>query len=237
MLDRLKALKQRYEELGAALSAPDAMSDQNRWRDMVKEHAQLQEIVAAYDAYLETAEGIADCKAMLADGLDPEMKDLVHQELSDLTQKQEELEESWDAGTRYFYAVAFAEGFRSVGRPAIAVQWLRGESEDGGPTLMVGGTLAWTVLDTATGTEAPIELQRRRYERTTVFSQVPEGSATGYIQITSFADSTADELEAAVDTLAEAGVLTATDYWKGDAYSSGNVHALIKSMAAYVRGK
>lgn len=63
---------------------------------------------------------------------------------------QEELQESWDGGTRYFYAIAFAEGFRSVGRPAIAVQWLRGENEDGGPTLMVGGTLAWTVLDTGT---------------------------------------------------------------------------------------
>lgn len=45
------------------------------------------------------------------------------------------------------------------------------------------------------------------------------------------------ELEAAVDTLAAAGVLTATDYWKGDTYSSSNVHALIKSMAAYVRGE
>ena len=45
------------------------------------------------------------------------------------------------------------------------------------------------------------------------------------------------ELEAAVDTLAAAGVLTATDYWMGDTYSSSNVHALIKSMAAYVRGE
>ena len=45
------------------------------------------------------------------------------------------------------------------------------------------------------------------------------------------------ELEDAVDTLAAAGILTAVDYWKGDSYSSGNVHALIKSMAAYVRGK
>lgn len=63
---------------------------------------------------------------------------------------QEELQEAWAGGTRYFYAIAFAAGFRSVGRPAIAVQWLRGETEDGGPTLMVGGTLAWSVLDTAT---------------------------------------------------------------------------------------
>lgn len=32
-------------------------------------------------------------------------------------------------------------------------------------------------------------------------------------------------------------ILTAVDYWKGNAYSSSNVHALIKSMAAYVQGE
>ena len=46
-----------------------------------------------------------------------------------------------------------------------------------------------------------------------------------------------EELEAAVETLADAGILTAVDYWKGNAYSSSNVHALIKSMAAYVQGE
>ena len=45
------------------------------------------------------------------------------------------------------------------------------------------------------------------------------------------------ELEAAVETLAAAGILTAVDYWAGDAYSSSNVHVLIKSMAAYVRNQ
>lgn len=63
---------------------------------------------------------------------------------------QEELEQAWDSGDRYLYAIAFAEGFSCVGRPAIAVQWLRGENEDGGPVLLAGGTLAWTVLDTGT---------------------------------------------------------------------------------------
>lgn len=62
---------------------------------------------------------------------------------------QEDLERAWDGGDRYFYAIAFAEPYRSVGRPAIAVQWLRGD-EDGAPMLMVGGTIAWTVLETTT---------------------------------------------------------------------------------------
>ena len=48
-------------------------------------------------------------------------------------------------------------------------------------------------------------------------------------------DPEQEALEDAVDALAAAGILTAVDYWKGDSYSSSNVHALIKSMAAYVR--
>ena len=47
----------------------------------------------------------------------------------------------------------------------------------------------------------------------------------------------ASELEAAVETLGTAGILTAVDYWKGNVYSTSNVHALLKSMAAYVRRK
>ena len=49
MINKLNALKRRYEELTAALSAPDAMNDQAAWREMVKEHSQLEEIVNAFD--------------------------------------------------------------------------------------------------------------------------------------------------------------------------------------------
>lgn len=61
---------------------------------------------------------------------------------------QEDLSAAWDGGDRYFYAIAFAEPYRVVGRPAIAVQWLRGD--DDAPTLLVGGTIAWTVLEATT---------------------------------------------------------------------------------------
>lgn len=63
------------------------------------------------------------------------------------------------------------------------------------------------------------------------------GGWEAFLDLCDGCDPEQTELEAAVDTLAEAGVLTAVDYWKGDAYSSSNVHALIKSMAAYVRNQ
>lgn len=42
------------------------------------------------------------------------------------------------------------------------------------------------------------------------------------------------ELDKAVDLLADHGILTAVDYWKGGSYSNENVIALIKSMAKYL---
>lgn len=64
-----------------------------------------------------------------------------------------------------------------------------------------GTSVIITVLDQTQGTEAPMELQRRQYDRSTVFYEVPAGRTTGYIQITGFADTTASELTAAVEAM------------------------------------
>lgn len=63
------------------------------------------------------------------------------------------------------------------------------------------------------------------------------GGWEAFLDLCDGCDPEQTELEAAVDTLADAGVLTAVDYWKGNAYSTSNVHALLKSMAAYVRNQ
>ncbi len=84
MLDKLKSLKKRYEELSALLAQPETMNDQKRYRDLAREHAQLSEIVAAYDRYTDIAEQLADCREMLSEQHDPEMRELIHAELSAL---------------------------------------------------------------------------------------------------------------------------------------------------------
>ncbi|GAA1488658.1 hypothetical protein [Brachybacterium sacelli] len=62
---------------------------------------------------------------------------------------QDVLAEAWDGGARHLYAFALAEGFATVGRPALAMAWFRGQRDDT-PLLLLGGTLAWSVLDTRT---------------------------------------------------------------------------------------
>ena len=93
MLNKLQGIKARYEELTHTLSRPEAMADQAAWRDMVKEHAQLEEIVTVFDEYTKAVQAAEDCKEMLTEHLDGEMRELVHGELSELSQKAEALTE------------------------------------------------------------------------------------------------------------------------------------------------
>ncbi len=88
MLKKLETIKNRYDELEQKLGLPDVMSDQAAWRTMVKEHAQLQDIVAAYGKYKDILTSIQDCKELLNDKLDADMREMVHGELSELTEQE-----------------------------------------------------------------------------------------------------------------------------------------------------
>lgn len=97
MLNKLKGLKTRYEEVSSLIMQPEIMNDQNRYRDLVKEHSQLEEIVLVYDEYIATVDGVESCKAMLREQLDAEMKELVHAEMDELNLRGAELTEQLKA--------------------------------------------------------------------------------------------------------------------------------------------
>ena len=61
------------------------------------------------------------------------------------------------------------------------------------------------------------------------------GAWEAFLDLCDGCDPEQAELEANVDTLAQAGILDSPDYWLGDTYSTSNVHALIGKMADYVR--
>ena len=93
MKEKLKKLKARYEELGMLLSDPAVASDRDRYRELSRERAQLEEIVAAIDEYEKNLSEQADCRELLADKPDPEMKELVQEELNALEEAEPVLEE------------------------------------------------------------------------------------------------------------------------------------------------
>lgn len=87
MIEKLKKLKERYDALTEALAKPEATEDIESFRTLVREHAELEEIVAAFDRYTETQAALADCRAMLDEHPDPDMKSLIEEELAGLNAK------------------------------------------------------------------------------------------------------------------------------------------------------
>lgn len=93
MLEKLKGIKERYEQLTALLSDPAVIGDQNRYRELSKEQAGLTEIVNAYDEYMAADAEIESCKAMLEEADDVAMREMIHEELNELSAKEQELSE------------------------------------------------------------------------------------------------------------------------------------------------
>ena len=81
MLDKLDWVHPRFEELGALLSDPDIVSDQEKWRALMKEHSQLEPLDAAVNRYAQLLEQREEAKAMLGD---PELDAMAKEELARL---------------------------------------------------------------------------------------------------------------------------------------------------------
>jgi peptide chain release factor 1 len=91
MLDRLERLEKRYEEIGRQMSRTEVASDLKQLQVLAQERAGLEEVVDKYREYKTATKSLAETRAMLDDGLDEEMTELVKQEVSSLESKQERL--------------------------------------------------------------------------------------------------------------------------------------------------
>lgn len=93
MLDKLKKMKERYEELGERLSEPAVIGDQTLFRELAREHSQLGEIVAVYDEYSAALASREEARELITGTDDAELKELAHEELREAEEKASLLEE------------------------------------------------------------------------------------------------------------------------------------------------
>ncbi|WP_043930072.1 peptide chain release factor 1 [Bacillus sp. EB01] len=92
MFDRLQSVEDRYEKLNELLSDPDVISDSKKLREYSKEQSDIQETVQVYREYKSAREQLQDAKVMLEDKLDADMREMVKEEVSELSSQVEELE-------------------------------------------------------------------------------------------------------------------------------------------------
>ena len=91
LLDKLAFIENKYDELSVKISDPSIMANQNEWRKLCKEHSDLEIVVTAYREYRDVTEELQSNKEMLNDESDREMREMLNEEISDLTKKEVEL--------------------------------------------------------------------------------------------------------------------------------------------------
>ena len=91
ILDKLTLLSERYQEVGALLGDAEIINDQNRFRDLSKEYAEIEPVVKAFEGYHAILDNIEEAK-LLADDSDPDMRAMAQDELKSNQVKIEPLE-------------------------------------------------------------------------------------------------------------------------------------------------
>ena len=80
MLDKLQSIYERYNEINEQLSDMAVISDQDKYKKLMKENKQLTPIVEKYLEYKKTVDANAEAKELLDSQLDPEFKEIVEAE-------------------------------------------------------------------------------------------------------------------------------------------------------------
>ncbi|GHE55088.1 MULTISPECIES: peptide chain release factor 1 [Roseivirga] len=93
MIDKLKAIKGRFEEVSQLIVQPDAMADMKAYSKLNKEYKDLEKIVKKFDEYQNVIDNIKSTKELLKTEKDEDFREMAKAELDDFEQRHEELEE------------------------------------------------------------------------------------------------------------------------------------------------
>lgn len=85
MLERLKAIEERYNQINEELMNPETISNVKKTLELTKEQASLKEAYEAYQEYKKVIEGIEEAKELVND---PELGEMAHEELKELEERK-----------------------------------------------------------------------------------------------------------------------------------------------------
>ncbi|TCO07695.1 peptide chain release factor 1 [Natronoflexus pectinivorans] len=93
LLEKLEAIRLRFEEIGQQITDPEVISDTKRYIKLNKEYKELEELVSVSKEYKNLIENMASTKQMLKEESDEEMREMAKEELEEMEDKLPEMEE------------------------------------------------------------------------------------------------------------------------------------------------
>ncbi|AHI04568.1 peptide chain release factor RF-1 [Bdellovibrio bacteriovorus W] len=92
MFSKLDEVESRYEEVNMALQRPDIASNQKEYQALMKELGHLEKIVTVYRDFKKKTVNLKASKELLTSEQDPEMRELIREEVKELEDALPELE-------------------------------------------------------------------------------------------------------------------------------------------------
>jgi peptide chain release factor 1 len=93
MLEKLEAIKNRWQQIGEELTSPDVISDMKRYAQLNRTYKELQEVVDAYHEYKNVVSNYDNARQVLMTEKDEEFREMAKMELEELEQKKQKLED------------------------------------------------------------------------------------------------------------------------------------------------
>lgn len=90
---KLEQIRERFEEVTAAMSDPAVYDDPERYTELTKEHSDLKKLVELYDRWKQTKKEISGNEELIEEGDDADIVEMAQMENEELKPKLEELEE------------------------------------------------------------------------------------------------------------------------------------------------
>ena len=91
ILAKLETLTERHEEVAALLGDSETIADQNRFRDLSREYAELETLVRCYGRYIAVKADLEEARSMLEDS-DPDLREMAKEEIDPGESRLAELE-------------------------------------------------------------------------------------------------------------------------------------------------
>jgi peptide chain release factor 1 len=94
ILDKLEAIKERYENIAREMSEPGVMEDMKRYVKLNKDYKELAPVVEALKDYKNILGNIENAREILETEKDPEFRAMAKEELEKYQETREEMEEN-----------------------------------------------------------------------------------------------------------------------------------------------
>ena len=91
ILAKLDTLNERYEEVGALLSDSETIADQDRFRSLSKEYAELEPVVKAYENYRSVIDNLEESRLLMKDA-DADIRAMAEEEVESAEVELEDLQ-------------------------------------------------------------------------------------------------------------------------------------------------